>query len=174
MNTSSYEELERIASQPSSEEARQKLAALREQERQQEQLDRAAFEAGRLETELATALANFQPQKQESDSEFAARVQALKAICKRRLELGGGIFQIAERLAEAQLSCGLKRSPLAKEHAIIGVAEDTLKALTGSSYPMPITSLERDLADILDALTAPPSQPTYYPQPETANQHRFR
>lgn len=138
------------------------------EQRQQEYLDRAALEAGRLEVELATVLANFQPLKQESDSEFAAWVRAGKAILQRRQQLGVGIFELAEGLAEAQLTCGLKRSPLLRQDAIRATAEDELKRRIGTSHPMPITSLERDLAAILDALTAPPRQPAYYPMPETS------
>lgn len=150
------------------------LPALEAEQRQQEQLDRAAFEAGRLETELTTALANFQPQKQESDTELLAWARAGRAILKRRQQLGGGIFRLAEQLAEAQLTSGLKRSPLLRQDAIRGVAEDELKRLTGSSQPMPITSLESDLAKILDALTAPPPSPSYYPMPEVASRHQLR
>ena len=141
------------------------------EQRQQEQLDRAAFEAGRLEVELATVLANFQPLKQQSDSEFAAWVQAGKAILRRRQQLGVGIFELATQLAEAQLTCGLKRSPLLRQDAIRATAEDELKRRIGTSHPMPTTWLERNLSDVLDALTVP-RQPAYYPMPETASQNQ--
>lgn len=147
------------------------LPALEAEQRQQERIEQAAYQAGILEVELATAVANLQPQKQQSDTEFTAWVREGKAILERRRQLGGGIFELASQLAHAQLSCGIKRSPLLREDAVRATAEETLKSLTGSSYPMPTSQLERDLRDILDSLTAPP-QPTYYPMPETANQYR--
>jgi hypothetical protein len=62
-------------------------------------------------------------------------------------------------LAEARLTAGLSKSPLARQSAIKGVAEDLLKRKAGTPYLMPITQLEIELDTILALYAAPPSPP---------------
>lgn len=123
---------------------------------QQNQLQATINRAARLESDALTALNAFQADKGANDASLQDALSLLKSILDNRQKLAQraqNIEAIARGMAEAQLSAGLKFSPLGAQSAIAGVAQDFLKLHTGKSTLQFIDNLELQLLNILDAMT---------------------
>lgn len=123
---------------------------------QQAQLDNTINLASRLESDALTALSTWKDDKAQSDSSLQDTLILLKSILDNRQKLaqrGANIESVCREMGHAQLSAGLKFSPLGAQSAIAGVAQDFLRQHTGKGSLQFIDNLELQLLDILDAMT---------------------
>lgn len=154
-----------------------RLQQERQAQQQQNQLQATINRAARLESDALTALDTFQADKSANDASLQDALSLLKSILDNRQKLAQraqNIEAIARGMAEAQLSAGLKHSPLGRESAISGVAQDFLCQHTGKGSLQFIDNLEVQLLDIIDLMTTAAPKQQFNGIPASAQETNYR